>query len=166
MFLANSLKCFGDFLLAIYYWLVVGCGIQGIANKLLNSIHDPIFKSLCFSLKYFGVLSFEITKWFATPELLLVIKRSVTTIIDHNKWYWILSPRKKCPHSELFWSAFSRIPYSVRIRENTCQNNSGYGHFSRSVFFFVFQRIHSVLNHWVIEYSAFTSSYLSIQAHH
>ena len=40
------------------------------------------------------------------------------------------SLRKKCPYSELFWSAFSRIwteyremqsmsPYSVRIRENT-----------------------------------------------
>ena len=51
---------------------------------------------------------------------------------------------KKCPYSELFWSSFSRIrteygeirsmsPYSVRIRENTDQNNSEYGHFSRSV---------------------------------
>ena len=43
----------------------------------------------------------------------------------------------------LFWSAFSRIrteygevrsisPYSVRMRENADQNNSGYEHFSRS----------------------------------
>ena len=51
--------------------------------------------------------------------------------------------RKKCPYSELFWSAFSRIrseyreilrifPYSVRMRENANQNNSEYGHFSRS----------------------------------
>ena len=48
--------------------------------------------------------------------------------------------RKKCPYSELFWSAFSRIwteygevlrisPYSVRMRENADQNNSKYGHF-------------------------------------
>ena len=48
--------------------------------------------------------------------------------------------RKKCPYSELFWSAFSRIrteyegilcisPYSVRMRENEDQNNSEYGHF-------------------------------------
>ena len=48
--------------------------------------------------------------------------------------------REKCPYSELFWSAFSRIrteygeiwiisPHSVQMRENTGQNNSEYGHF-------------------------------------
>ena len=48
--------------------------------------------------------------------------------------------REKCPYSELFWSVFSRIrteygemlrisPYSVRMRKNTDQNNSEYGHF-------------------------------------
>ena len=48
--------------------------------------------------------------------------------------------REKCPYSELFWSLFSGIrtefediwstsPYSVRIRENTDQNNSEYRHF-------------------------------------
>ena len=53
------------------------------------------------------------------------------------------SLRKKCPYSELFWSAFSRIwseygerlcisSYSVQMRENEDQNNSEYGHFSRS----------------------------------
>ena len=52
--------------------------------------------------------------------------------------------REKCPYSELFWSTFARIrieygeilpisPYSVQMRENTDQNNSEYGHFSRSV---------------------------------
>ena len=51
--------------------------------------------------------------------------------------------RKKCPYSEFFWPAFSQIwteygeilrisPYSVRMRENADQNNSEYGHFSRS----------------------------------
>ena len=55
-----------------------------------------------------------------------------------------LSLRKKCPYLELFWFAFSRIrteyeeiriisPHSVRMRENADQNNSEYGHFSRSV---------------------------------
>ena len=50
---------------------------------------------------------------------------------------------KKCPYSELFWSAFSRLrteygeirsmsPYSVRMRENADQNSSEYGHFLRS----------------------------------
>ena len=56
------------------------------------------------------------------------------------------SLRKKCPHSELFWFIFSRIrteyeevqsisPYSVRMRENTDQNNSEYEHFSGSAYF-------------------------------
>ena len=55
-----------------------------------------------------------------------------------------VSLREKCPYSELFWSAFSRIwieygelllisPYSVRMRENMDRNNSQYGYFSRSV---------------------------------
>ena len=59
------------------------------------------------------------------------------------------SLRKKCPYSELLWSVFTRIrteyrearsisPYSVRMWENTDQNNSEYGHFSRS-------HLHSVL---------------------
>ena len=51
--------------------------------------------------------------------------------------------RKKCPYSELFWSAYSRIrtecrevrsisPYSVRMQESGDQNNSEYGQFLRS----------------------------------
>ena len=42
---------------------------------------------------------------------------------------------KKSLYWELFWSVFSHIQaeYSVRVRENTDQNNSEYGHFSRSV---------------------------------
>ena len=51
-----------------------------------------------------------------------------------------------CPYSEFYWSAFSRIwteyeeilrisPYSVRMRENTEQKNSKYGHFLCSELF-------------------------------
>ena len=51
--------------------------------------------------------------------------------------------RKKRPYSEFFWSVFSRIqteygeilhisPCSVRRLENADQENSKYGHFSRS----------------------------------
>ena len=58
-------------------------------------------------------------------------------------WSWFWTKSKKCPYSELFWSVFSRIrtkykeirstsPYSARMRENADQNNSEYGHFSRS----------------------------------
>ena len=56
----------------------------------------------------------------------------------------IILLREKCPYSELLWSVFSRIQteygeirsislYSVRMRENTDQNNSEYGRFLRSV---------------------------------
>ena len=55
-----------------------------------------------------------------------------------------LTLREKCPYSEFFWSAFSRIrteyeeilcisPYLVRMRENTEQKNFKYGHLSRNV---------------------------------
>ena len=40
--------------------------------------------------------------------------------------------RKKCPYSELFWSLFSRIRIEYGIWESPDQNNSEYGHFSRS----------------------------------
>ena len=55
-----------------------------------------------------------------------------------------LSMREKFSYSEFFWLIFSRVriecgqilrisPYSVRMRENSYQKNSEYGHFSRSV---------------------------------
>ena len=64
-----------------------------------------------------------------------------------NEWlldYDEITLRKKCPYSELFWSAFSCIraeygeirsisPYSVQMRENADQYNSEYGHFLRSI---------------------------------
>ena len=47
-----------------------------------------------------------------------------------------ISLREKCPYSELFWSLFFRIwtEYSVRLRENTDENNSKHGHFLRSIY--------------------------------
>ena len=56
---------------------------------------------------------------------------------------------KKCPYSELFWLAFSRILteygeilrislYSVLMRENADQNNSEYGHSLRSDNLFIY----------------------------
>ena len=54
-----------------------------------------------------------------------------------NLNYYSVTLRKKCQYSELFWSAFSHIwtEYGeiVRMQENGDQNNSEYGHFSRSV---------------------------------
>ena len=39
--------------------------------------------------------------------------------------------RKKCPYSELLWSAF------VRMRKDTDQDNSEYGHFLDSVNYYI-----------------------------
>ena len=65
---------------------------------------------------------------------------------------WSVRLREKCPYSELFWSAFSRIrieygeillisPYSVGMQENADQNNSEYGHFLYSANSFLRVRI-------------------------
>ena len=54
------------------------------------------------------------------------------------------SLRENCPYSELFWAVFSYIrteygqihsisPYLVRMRENTDQTYSEYGHFLHNV---------------------------------
>ena len=70
------------------------------------------------------------------------------TAIERNVYEGLsLLLRRKCPYSELFWSVLSRIwteqremrsisIYSVRMRENADQNNSEYGHFSRSVYIY------------------------------
>ena len=69
------------------------------------------------------------------------IKTLVIAVKDYSK----AALREKCPHSELSWSAFSRIwtkygeilrfsLYSVWTRENANQNNSEYGHFFRTAF--------------------------------
>ena len=53
-----------------------------------------------------------------------------------SKFLLPLALRKKCPYSELFWFAFSRIQtecYLVRMRKNAGQNNSEFRYFSRSV---------------------------------
>ena len=60
-----------------------------------------------------------------------------------KSYHAFLTLREKCPYSQFFWSVFSRVwtaygeirsisPYSVRMRENTDQKNSEYGHFTCS----------------------------------
>ena len=71
------------------------------------------------------------------------LKENLRRLLLHlqKRLWWTRFSR--CPYLELFGSAFARIrteygkklrisPYSVRMRENTDQNNSEYGHFSRS----------------------------------
>ena len=72
------------------------------------------------------------------------ISAAVTTENPIDIFELMITLCKKCPYSELFWSVFYRIwteygeilrisPYSVRMRENTKQNSSEYGHFLRDV---------------------------------
>ena len=62
-------------------------------------------------------------------------------------YYFLNRPslREKLPYLEIFWSIFSHFrtqyghirsicPYSFRMRENTDQKNSEYGHFSLSAY--------------------------------
>ena len=84
------------------------------------------------------LMIFALKCFYLCPECWLIIFVSITL-------------GEKCPYLELFWFIFSRIwteygemlrifPYSVRMRENTDQKGSEYGHFSRSVSLFnVFQ---------------------------
>ena len=78
------------------------------------------------------------------PSISFVFKVHLCTCL-----FSIMILREKCLYLELFWSAFSCIrteyeeilrisPYSVRIRENTEENNSEYGHFLRSDSLFSF----------------------------
>ena len=79
--------------------------------------------------------------------------------------------RAQCPYSELFWSAFSRIqtehgeilrisPYSVQIQENADQNNSEYGHFSRSA-----RELSYTFLFWEMTGSEFSASYTVFYFH-
>ena len=85
----------------------------------------------------FTVLACKFTKKGIISEVFMRVLR-------HFPEYTL---REKCPHSEFFWSVFSRIrtvhgeiqsvsPYSVQMRENKDQKNSEYGHFSRSDIFY------------------------------
>ena len=100
-------------------------------------------------------------KWLSTQSIPALISQkkgnlccwlNSTFYTKGNFWLkWVIifldlfSLREKWPNSEFFWFVFSHIwseyedilrisPYSVRMRENTDQKNSEYGHFSGSVF--------------------------------
>ena len=95
------------------------------------------------------------TPWPPAPSTLQNVPMQMFDRILNKPWFlnmpgfWIYlssqypTLRKNWPYLKLFWSVFSRIrtkygeirsifPYSVRMRENTDQNNSKYGFFSRS----------------------------------
>ena len=63
-------------------------------------------------------------------------------LVKYYKSHFFYTLRKKRPYSEIFWCfpAFSISPYSLRMQENADQNNSEYGHFSRSDKFRKFEK--------------------------
>ena len=134
--LSKSYKRFRQPTFVFWYLLQVVYGLGGQLKKfILKRSHwqTPL------------VIPVPINHHFDRPSLLPKCK--------NNSWmpsYWIFCTLAisyaawKCPYSQLFWSAFShirteygeilRVPtYSVRIPENTDQNNSEYGHFLRSL---------------------------------
>ena len=104
------------------------------------------FKKLSPSNQNFNklmLLTFASTR-LVSPSTAIMFTKSTWSISNSYFLMSSLALGKKCPHSELFWSVFSRIrteygeilrisPYSVQMRQNTDQNNSEYGHFSRNV---------------------------------
>ena len=90
----------------------------------------------------------SVTFHIGTSHLFCRIKQMTGFFTKCNtelKWVSLyISLREKYRYSEFFWSVFFRIwteyeeirsisLYSVRIRENTDQKNSEYGHFSCSI---------------------------------
>ena len=127
--------------------------MYSLNNNLLS-----ILSSRCFDLIHaWTELKCRVFKISSGCEALLVFLEKMT-------FYCLLSStlRKKCPHSELFYFAFSRIlsisPYSVQMRETADQNNSEHGHFSRSA---IWIKWHF---HWYSYSSISNRSLLSVKA--
>ena len=119
-----------------------------------------VWKWVCFSLPLHKQIYISTIKIHCFRFFFLFRQNEFCSRIFWNKHFFLVSSqeyfrgklfsqssatlRKKCPYSELLWLVSSRIrtgygeifsisPYSVRMRENTNQNNPEYGHFSRSV---------------------------------
>ena len=82
---------------------------------------------------------------------------------------------EKGPYSEFFWFIFSRIwtsyreirsisPYSVRMRENTNQKKSEYGHFPHIVYMFARVLVAPLLSHmnWFMNIRALALDFLTV----
>ena len=86
------------------------------------------------------------TRYKSVSHECKITRKAISKLFSCN------SLREKCPYLELFWSVFSRIrtgygeilrisTYSVRMRENTDQNNSYYGHILRSDNLTIYQNV-------------------------
>ena len=107
--------------------------------KILQSSQENI----CARVSFFNKVAGLRPQVFFTEQLQATV--SINLIAIHELWEWEPGIKKRrCPYSELLFSVLSRIRteygeirsislYLVQMRENTDQNNSEYGHFSRSV---------------------------------
>ena len=84
-------------------------------------------------------------QWYRFLISIHSLQPSLFPCLPFVQYFWSLynALHKKCPYSEFSWSSFFRLwtehkeifrnsQYSVRMRENTDQKNSEFGHFLRS----------------------------------
>ena len=111
--------------------------IDNCTIEFLSKSNQHVFEhNMCFSLQWF---------WFRMirrvwqngchdnfrpthPKKISCFTYNVLVIKAFSKFLPYSSTlRKKCPYSELFWPVFSHI--RTKLRENTNQDDSEYGHF-------------------------------------
>ena len=112
-------------------------------------------------------------KYKITFSRKVINKKNVIKIKVSFLFKKIYSLCKICLYLELFWSIFPRIwtenteirstsPYSVEMRENADQNNSEYGHISRSDYKNCFSNMLVLVTCLKSLSSAYLSSYLHV----
>ena len=100
-------------------------------QKLFSSEHNTIGKTekrvQASRASVLGVTSINRHTLFYT---ITTVEHKLAPRVVHQNF--ASSLRKKCPYSEFFWSALSRIRTEYGEIQSITQNNSEYGHFSRS----------------------------------
>ena len=130
------LKFYHDF---TKFFLIKREGLVKKGERLFLKSGYHFFSHYPFLLSSFSVHVVCVCLWLLhtiSVSILCASQEERLSLLESNQQ---MSLREKCPYSELFWSVSQyfilvRIsPYSVRMRENTDQNYSEYGYFSRSV---------------------------------
>ena len=123
--------------------------LTGWLSWLLNYFHCSFAPPFFFPTFLLAWLPVWLTDWLTgrLPRSALFYRDSFIIMFPTLLKRTDLPLRKKSPYSELLWSVFSRIrteywcisPYTIRMRENSDQNNSKCWHFSRSVHYAISQ---------------------------
>ena len=104
--------------------VVQRCSVKKVFFEIAQNSQENTCARVSFLIKLSETL--KNTFSYRTP----LVAASVNNCLHFfsMKKFHTCSVRKRCPYSELFCIS----PYSVQIWENTDQNNSKYGQFSRS----------------------------------